>query len=122
MGLLLGVGGATPLLLRVFGVLLVATVVWLVLREGDWLSRASWAMLALIATVGWLMPWYVIWAAPLAALAASRRVRRVTLVLTVFLVVTAVPDTSHLLHQGGISPLDGSAGKASRALERTLAQ
>ena len=54
--------------------------------------------------------------------AASRRVRLVTVALTVFLVVTAIPDTSHLLHQQGISPLDGSAGKASRALERTLAE
>ena len=122
VGLLIGVGGATPTLLRVFAVLLVATVIWLVFRQGDWLSRASWAMLALIASVGWLMPWYVIWVAPLAALAASRRVRTVTLALTVFLVITAVPDTSHLLHQHGISPLAGSAGKASRALERTLAQ
>ena len=105
-----------------FAVLLLATVIWLLFRHGDWLSRASWAMLALIATVGWLMPWYVIWVAPLAALAASRRVRLVTVALTVFLVVTAIPDTSHLLHQQGISPLDGSAGKASRALERTLAE
>ena len=39
-----------------------------------------------------------------------------------FLVVAAVPDSSHLLHQHGIGLLDGSAGKASRALERTLAQ
>jgi hypothetical protein len=122
VGLAIGVGGATPTLLRVFAVLLVATVIWLLFRQGDWLSRASWAMLALVASVGWLMPWYVIWAAPLAALAASRRVRTVTLALTVFLVITAVPDTSHLLHQHGISPLDGPAGRASRALEQTLAR
>jgi hypothetical protein len=79
-------------------------------------------MLAVIASVGWLMPWYVIWAAPLAALARSDRLRRVTLAFTVFLVVAAVPDTSHLMHQHGIGLLDGSAGQASRALERTLAQ
>jgi hypothetical protein len=121
-GLLIGVGGGTPLLLKLFAGALVVTVAWLVIRPGDWLSRAAWAMLALIASVGWLMPWYVIWAAPLAALAGSAKVRRATLAFTVFLVLVAVPDTSHLLHQQGISMLDGSAGKASRALERTLAQ
>ena len=121
-GLLIGAGGATHLVLRLFAVLFAATVAWLLLRQGDWLSRAGWAMLAVVATVGWLMPWYVIWAAPLAALARSPRLRRATLAFTVFLVITAVPDTSHILHQHGISPLDGSAGRASRALEQTLAQ
>jgi Glycosyltransferase family 87 len=121
-GLAIGAGGGTPLLLKLFAVALVATVIWLLLRPGDWLSRAGWAMLAVIASMGWLMPWYVIWAAPLAALARSDRLRRATLAFTVFLVVAAVPDTSHLMHQHGIGLLDGSAGQASRALERTLAQ
>jgi alpha-1,6-mannosyltransferase len=121
-GLLIGVGGATPLLLKLFAVALAGVVVWLLLRPGDWLTRAGWAMLAVIASVGWLMPWYVIWAAPLAALAQSVRLRRAALAFTVFLVVAAVPDSSHLLHQHGIGLLDGSAGQASRALERTLAQ
>jgi hypothetical protein len=121
-GLLIGAGGATPLLLKLFAVALAGVVVWLLLRPGDWLTRAGWAMLAVIASVGWLMPWYVIWAAPLAALAQSVRLRRAALAFTVFLVVAAVPDSSHLLHQHGIGLLDGSAGQASRALERTLAQ
>jgi hypothetical protein len=122
LGLLIGAGGGTPALLRVATSLLVVVVVWLLARAGDWLSRAGWAVLALIASLGWLMPWYVIWLAPLAALATSARLRRATLALTVFLVLTSVPETSHLLHQHGISLLSGSAGKASRALERTLAQ
>jgi len=121
-GLLIGAGGATPALLRVASGLVVVVVLWLLVRPGDWISRVGWVMLALILSVGWLMPWYVIWVAPLAALATSARLRRATLAVTVFLVLTSAPETSHLLHQHGVSLLSGSAGKASRALERTLAQ
>ena len=49
-------------------------------------SRAGWATLALIASLAWLMPWYVIWVLPLAALGTSLRLRRAALALTVFLV------------------------------------
>lgn len=122
VGLAIGAGGATPLLLRCFEFGLIAVVVWLLVRRADWLADAGWAMLALAISLGWLMPWYVLWAAALAAVAASRRLRHAVLAFTVFLVITGVPETPRLLDRHGIRLLDGPAGKASRALERKLAR
>src|ERR1019366_1577704 len=119
-GLLLGIGGGTPALLRVADVALAIVVVLLLRRRGDWLSRAGWATLALIASLAWLMPWYTIWLAPLAALGSSARLRRATLALTVFLVLTFIPATGIYLSDHGISPLATHAGRVSKALQHKL--
>jgi hypothetical protein len=119
-GLLLGIGGGTPVLLRVADVGLAIAVVLLLRRRGDWISRAGWATLALIASLAWLMPWYIIWLAPLAALGSSARLRRATLALTVFLVLTFIPATGIYLNNHGISPLATHAGQVSKALQHKL--
>jgi len=119
-GLLLGIGGGTPALLRVADVGLAIVVVLLLRRRGDWISRAGWATLALIASLAWLMPWYIIWLAPLAALGSSARLRRATLALTVFLVLTFIPATGIYLNKHGISPLATHAGQVSKALQHKL--
>jgi len=120
LGLLLRVGGGTPMLLRVIDVAVLTAVIVLLRQRGDWLSRAGWATLALIVSLAWLMPWYVIWLAPLAALGSSVRLRRATLALTLFLVLTFVPYTGFYLSNHGISPLATPAGQVSRALQRKL--
>ena len=120
LGLVLGVGGGTPTLLRVIDVAAVAAIVMLLRQRGDWISRAGWATLALIASLAWLMPWYAIWLAPLAALGTSVRLRRAMLALTVFLVVTFVPATGIYLNNHGLSPLATPAGQASRTLQHKL--
>ena len=89
--MLIGIGGGTPGLLEIAKVGLVVAVVLLLRRRGDWLSHAGWATLALLVSLAWLMPWYIIWLAPLAALGTSTRLRRATLALTVFLISTFVP-------------------------------
>ena len=76
-GYLLGVGGGTSGILRLADLALVVVVLLLLRERGDWLSRAGWATFALIASLGWVMPWYVIWLLPLAALGTSVRLRRV---------------------------------------------
>jgi hypothetical protein len=62
----------------------------------------------------------VIWLAPLAALSTSPRLRRATLVLTVFLVVTFMPATQIIMQSQGFNPLNTPAGKASAKLQKTL--
>ncbi len=119
-GLALHIGGGTPALLTVAKVGVVVAVVLLLRASGDWVSRAGWATLALIASLAWLMPWYIIWLAPLAALGSSVRLRRATLALTVFLVVTFSPALGLYLTNHGISPLNTPAGQASRALQKKL--
>ena len=121
-GHLIGVGGGTPQLLTAAKIGVVAVVVLMLRRRGDWLSRAGWATLALLLSLAWLMPWYVIWLLPLAALGTSVRLRRAAIAFTLFLVVTFVPATGIFLNQHHIDPLAGAAGQASQALQAKLSQ
>jgi hypothetical protein len=60
-------------------------------RGADWLSGAGWAFIALLLTTAWLLPWYVAWAAPFAALAADRRLLGALWGLTLLIVVLRLP-------------------------------
>jgi Glycosyltransferase family 87 len=122
VGHLLGIGGGTSGLLRAANVALVVVTALLLRRRGDWLARAGWATLALLASLAWLMPWYVIWLLPLAALGTSVRLRRAATVLTLFLVLTFIPVTGMLLSTIGYDPMGTSVGQASLALQQKLAQ
>ena len=53
-------------------------------RGGDWLRAAAWASLGLLLATSWLLPWYPIWALPLAALSRDRRLQFLVLALTAF--------------------------------------
>ncbi|MEX2253254.1 MAG: polyprenol phosphomannose-dependent alpha 1,6 mannosyltransferase MptB [Thermoleophilaceae bacterium] len=94
LGSALGLGGATAGIklaanLVLAGVLLLLAVrVW---RGMDWIAAAGWATLALLLTTVWLMPWYVLWLLPLAALTPSRWLRGAALALTLLIVITRVP-------------------------------
>lgn len=119
-GYAIGIGGGTPALLRLADVVLLITIVLLARRRGDWLSHAGWATVALIASLAWVMPWYVIWVLPLAALGTSQRLRRAVLIMTVFLVITFLPSSGKLWGLLNFNPLSGSAGQASQSLQGKL--
>ena len=119
-GYLIGAGGATPFILRVADVALVVAIVVLVRRRGDWLTHAGWAMVALIVSLAWLMPWYVIWLLPLAALASSVQLPRVAGVLTVFVVLTFMPVHSTVFGWLRFVPTHGSAWQASQTVQTKL--
>ncbi len=121
-GDLVGIGGGTPGLLRVASVAVVLVVAHQVYRRRDWLSGAGWSTLALIASLAWLVPWYVIWLLPLAALGTSVRLRRAALAMTLFLVIAFVPATGIYLSQHGIDLLASPAGQASKSLQNKLAE
>jgi alpha-1,6-mannosyltransferase len=63
-----------------------AVVAWLLRRvwigEMDWIVGAGWATVALLVTTGFLVPWYVAWLLPLAALTSDRRLLIVAVFLT----------------------------------------
>jgi alpha-1,6-mannosyltransferase len=95
VGKWLGFGGATngirTAALALFVVVLAALLVrtW---RGGlDWIDAGGFATLAMIATSAWLMPWYVTWVLPLAALGRDRRLVAATLGLCAYLVVMRTP-------------------------------
>jgi hypothetical protein len=62
------------------------TVLWLLRRvwrgQMDWLDGAGWAMLAMLVASSSLLPWYVAWLLPLAALGRDRRLATTAIVFT----------------------------------------
>lgn len=121
VGLLLGIGGGTPTLLRLADVALVPVVAFFLYRRKDWLAGAGWSTLALMCTLAWLTPWYIIWVLPLAALGTSLRLRRATLAFSVFLVLTFVPVINKYTAEHNIKPLGTAAGQASQTRQNKLA-
>jgi alpha-1,6-mannosyltransferase len=100
LGLALGQGGATAAVRVAVKVALAIALVLLMRRAwrgADWITTAGWATLALVVSLTWEMPWYVLWVLPFAVLGHSRALRRATLGLTVFLAVTLAPTTGYLL-------------------------
>ena len=62
------------------------TLCWLLRRvwrgEIDWIDGAGWAMLAMLVASSSLLPWYVAWLLPLAALGRDRRLATTAIVFT----------------------------------------
>jgi hypothetical protein len=121
-GLVIGIGGGTPALLKLANVALVLVVAHQIYRRRDWLSSAGWSTLALIVSLAWLVPWYVVWLLPLAALGTSVRLRRAAVALTMFLVFAFVPATGQFLSQHNINLLSSPVGQASTSRQDKLAQ
>jgi alpha-1,6-mannosyltransferase len=119
-GYFIGVGGGTSAVLRLADVALIVAIVLLVRWRGDWIAHAGWATVALVASLAWVMPWYVIWVLPLAALGSSVALRRTALALTVFLVLVFLPSSGKLWSLIHFNPMSGSAGRASQTLQDKL--
>ena len=71
-----------------------ALVAWLLAwtwRGGDWLRAAGWAGAGLLAATAWLVPWYVVWALPFAAVARDRTLIAAVLAICAFQVPNALP-------------------------------
>jgi hypothetical protein len=62
----------------------------------DWIDGAGWAAAILLLTASALLPWYVAWLIPLAALASDRRLWRVSLAMTG--VVLAIQMLGYIPH------------------------
>jgi hypothetical protein len=69
---------------------LLLLVVW-TLRGGDWIRAAGWAALGLLLATDWLMPWYVIWVLPFAAIVKDTSLRAGTLALCAFQLINRIP-------------------------------
>ena len=71
--------------------------VFFVLLVHTWRERigaidaAAWATLAILLASAWLVPWYILWLLPLAALSRDRRLWIATLALTAWMLAIAVP-------------------------------
>jgi hypothetical protein len=89
VGFLLATVGVEPVPrpLTVFLTLVFLLIVALLLRkvwlgEMDWIVGAGWATATLLVTTGFLVPWYVAWLIPLAALSNDNRLLTAAVFLT----------------------------------------
>jgi hypothetical protein len=64
--------------------------------EMDWIDGAGWATLAILLTTSSLLPWYVAWLIPFAALASDRRLWKIAIVMTG--VIQAIQLLGYLPH------------------------
>jgi alpha-1,6-mannosyltransferase len=80
----------------------VGVTIWLLRRvwqgRSDWIDAAGWATVAMLVAASSLLPWYVAWALPLAAIGTSRRLVRAVLVVTGL--VLAVQMLGYIPHGG----------------------
>lgn len=60
-------------------------------RGGDWVRASAWAALALLLATAWLLPWYLIWLLPLAAISRDRSLQLLTLLLTAYQLGARIP-------------------------------
>jgi hypothetical protein len=123
IGLALGAGGENDAVRAVMSGLLGCSLVLccaMAWRRQDPLAWAGWASFTLLLTLSWVLPWYVLWVLPLAALAGSRRLRNATLALGVYLILVWAPASNLLLHSIGFYPERTSLGRLHQRYVKEL--
>jgi alpha-1,6-mannosyltransferase len=60
-------------------------------RGYDWIRAAAWATAGLLLATSWLLPWYLIWPLPLAALSRDRALQLLLLALTAYQLGARIP-------------------------------
>ena len=123
LGLALGLGGETEALRVVLsGVLLACVAACSVLawRRRESLTWAGWASIALLVTLAWVLPWYVLWVLPLAALSTSTRLRTAALLLGVYFIIAWAPVTGYAFNAIGFHPEKTALGRLHQRYVKEL--
>jgi hypothetical protein len=123
VGLALGAGGETEALRIVMSLVLAATVLACcraAYRRRDAIAASGWASLALLLTLSWVLPWYVVWVLPLAAVAGSKRLRSAAVVVGVYLIVAWSPASGLLWNAIGFHPERTPLGRLHQRYVREL--
>jgi hypothetical protein len=75
------------------------------------IAAAAWASVALLLGLSWVLPWYVLWVLPLAAISKSRRLRSTALVIGAYLIVAWAPTSGSLWGTLGFHPERTTLGR-----------
>jgi hypothetical protein len=114
IGLAGGSGGETDGLRHALSFVLAA---WVALacvmawRRRDSLTAAGWASIALLVTLSWVLPWYVLWALPMAALSRSRALRATVLTFGIFFALVWAPLAGNFFGSIGFEPEKTTVGQ-----------
>ncbi len=136
IGLAIGGGGETETLHKVMTAALIVSVLaccwyaWSPRRKpGDGVPAGiaertivacGWASVALLVTLSWVLPWYVLWVLPLAALSRSRWLRGAALAVGVYLIIAWAPASGRLWDAIGFHPEKTSLGRLHQRYVREL--
>jgi alpha-1,6-mannosyltransferase len=60
-------------------------------RGFDWVRAAGWTAAGLLLASAWLLPWYLVWPLPLAAVSRDRPLQLLTLALTAYQLGARIP-------------------------------
>jgi hypothetical protein len=87
--------GLDPEAVRLLALVLFLTLFFQLLlwtwRGFDWVRAAGWTALGLLLASSWLLPWYLVWPLPLAAISRDRPLQLLTLALTAYQLGARIP-------------------------------
>jgi hypothetical protein len=75
---------------------------------------------AALVTLSWVMPWYVLWLLPFAAVARPRTLRAAAVVLSLYLALAWIPQSTSILHAAGFTPTRTPIGRIDHAFTERL--
>ncbi len=104
------------------GVLVVAVAACSLLawRRRESLTAAGWASVALLVTLSWVLPWYVLWVLPLAALSSSRACACRAVLMGVYMILAWAPLTANVFNAIGFHPKRQRSGACTSAMSRNF--
>ncbi len=123
IGLGIGAGGETETLHKVLSGALVLSVLACCVqayRRRGAITASGWASVALLVTLSWVLPWYVLWVLPMAALSSSVRLRRTALALGAYLIVAWAPASGQLWNAIHFHPEKTSLGRLHQRYVKEL--
>ena len=123
LGLAIGSGGESETLHHVLDGVLVVSVLLCCLqawRRRSAITASGWAGVVLLVTLSWVLPWYVLWVLPLAALSTSRRLRTVALVLGAYMIIAWAPASGLLWNAIGFHPEKTRLGRLNQRAVKEL--
>ncbi|HWG09829.1 MAG TPA: hypothetical protein VN672_12580 [Solirubrobacteraceae bacterium] len=123
IGLALGQGGETDWLHTLLSATLIVAVALCCLqawRRRSPITAAGWSSVALLVTLSWVLPWYVLWVLPMAALSSSVRLRRTALVLGAYMIIAWAPASGQLWNAIHFHPEKTSLGRLHQRYVKEL--